>query len=1169
MRCFCGKEFEGIAQLVQHNEINEPHINRSYAPFYIKTRFHMSAVEFKRSLGKKDNLMFYDLETVFSETQPFLFEMLSQYNYRAGYCIAINTDLGKFSSEGEWETVNVYFNCKTCLITSSEEFCQQYRVACEQIRDKVDDFCEHGSGFTFLNSNAIYLTIYKYRPARIGCKQAVPEDLANRTRSFLNIADNSGRCFELAVLASCFPQCEQKCRPQQYLKLQHAFKFPQKFPITVRDVYRFVENNKEIGLTVIEYNSDEKSFYPIICNKNKNCHFVVDLLLFESHFFAIVNFNALLRPSNTRNTAVSFCRNCLSSFVSIAAYENHFSLCANFAESIIVRPKNPYIIFNYHGATIRLPFFAVLDTESIALKDSSHTNVYAKHVVSSYCLYLIRSIDNQIFKRYEHFGKDSSERLVDDIADAVDTTQKLNPHVKIIYTYTDRLAFEKQKFCGICKKVFSWNNVKKVRHHDHSNGLYIEALCSSCNFLARPLRELVILVHNLSFDVCFFIRNLHKLSRNSPFIVASSSERIRFLKYDTIVSFVDSMQYVNASLEKLVSEHCVSQQPFNCVDSVFGQNSTLMQRKGVFCYDYVSSWEAYSLSTLPTISSFRNSLLQSPCSVHDYLHAQNVFKQLKCKTLKDYSMAYLRSDVALLADCMLSIREQLFLDYKLDLFCFISLPHFAFTAAMYMTGAIIDLFEDIDMYLFIESSVRGGITQQSCKFTRANNQSCPDYNPSVSLSHILYIDVNSMYAHAMCKCLPIGEYSWSDDDLETILQTPNDGDYGYFVSIDFHYPVEIQEKTRDFPLAPYHDVVRLEQLSEFQQMQADDQSMGVGKSRKLLLTCKDQTNYILHFILLKTFVDIGMKITRINKVLKFRQTKVFEPFIKFNAEKRKSAVSASAKNMYKLMTNALYGKCLYRSSKQKEFSVVHSQQQFNILSKRLSIDRLKLLDENVALFQHKKRVVEIKFPSIIGSAILDLSKAHMYDSYYNGFKKHLTHVEMMYIDTDSFVLYCCSDNLFDELETLKPTLLDCSNLQQDHPLNYEPNNAGKLGMFKFENGQSTIQEVVFLRPKMYSIKYIDQNVKRAKGVKKHVVNDQLRHEHYVETLRTNIVKFAKQRFIRSIDLENFNMEINKKTLSSFCDKRFQLDAIRSVPHYYQGKSFPPSLTFYNVPNDFK
>ena len=76
----------------------------------------------------------------------------------------------------------------------------------------------------------------------------------------------------------------------------------------------------------------------------------------------------------------------------------------------------------------------------------------------------------------------------------------------------------------------------------------------------------------------------------------------------------------------------------------------LLERKGVFCYNYIDSFERLKESALPHREAFFNKLCGEECSEADYAHAQHVWKEFNCNTLKDYMSLYLLSDICLLAD---------------------------------------------------------------------------------------------------------------------------------------------------------------------------------------------------------------------------------------------------------------------------------------------------------------------------------------------------------------------------------------------------------------------------------------------------------------------------------------------------------------------------------------
>src|SRR5690606_7305547 len=140
------------------------------------------------------------------------------------------------------------------------------------------------------------------------------------------------------------------------------------------------------------------------------------------------------------------------------------------------------------------------------------------------------------------------------------------------------------------------------------------------------------------------------------------------------------------------------------------------------------------------------------------------------------------------------------------------------------------------------------------------------------------------------------------------------------------------------------------------------------------------------------------------------------------------------KNIFKLLSNSVYGRTLYSHRKTRNFKLVYDTRGFDRNSKKLTVKNITLLGNNVALFEHVRREVRANFPTFIGSAILDISKAHMFSCYYFGFKQKISNLHLVYGDTDSMVLFSKSPRFYEELKELKNEYLDTSNLPAGHPL---------------------------------------------------------------------------------------------------------------------------------------
>ena len=1166
MKCvYCGAEFASVQALKQHNASQEASLPHCDAPYYPVREFRTRSnawrgTEWMRLFGDMDLTSDFDgtLDEAFLLTE----KLLTERGFKTRFNVQLHCELVKPTPEEE-DDIHVwqYFSSRCRIPYTLEEYRELLPEIRQELHSQLEVFQSSGSGWSLVQILSSHINLSFYAPKQYGCYTQLPLALRNK-RSLLNIETEGNDCFKWAVLASIFAPSDPTnvARPSQYRLHEHKYIFPESGPVTMKDISIFCRRNPTIALNVIEYDSAKRSFYPLRFEWEAK-EYTVNLLAVNHHFFAIKNPNALLRKSaGGENWRAKFCLNCLNSFTNDTTLKNHQDRCKKHLPALLDMPppETAHLTFNDGQNTILAPYFLVLDTEALLVADANE-RLLKRHELSSYAMILVQTADSSIQKTYKGFGPECAKQLVDDIKAALRFCDRRSLNLPIRMSQAEEISFQSTTHCEHCHREFSSTNIGKMRHHSHETGMYLGALCRACNFHARPIKDLPVLVHNLPYDICTFIRELYRLSSGgrSPFLIAESGEKIRYLKFPSSVVFADTFQYVSSSLEKLVEEHVQSGEAFPCLEAHFKDKASLLKQKGRFPYTYVDSWNAFDVAHLPSREHFDNDLTGEKCSVEDYNYAQGIFQAFDCKTLRDYSDIYLMSDVCLLADVLIAIRRSLYSHFQLDILRYVSLPHFSWHAALKKTGARVELFTDPNMYLFIEDSIRGGLVQQTVKFVQANNPALSNYNPEKPISHLLYYDVNSLYAYAMQQLLPVGEYSWSNVSLEELLSHPDDAPYGYVAEVDLDYPAAIHALTNDFPLAPNHAFVDRNDMSDFQRAQADKLGIAIGKVRKLLLTCKPQQNYIVHYRLLKFYVAMGMRATKLHKAIRFRQSAFLAPYIDYNTEQRRLAQTATLKTLFKLLNNSVFGRTLYNHRRTKSFSLALNGRAFDANARKLTVKHVKLLSNNVALFHHEKNEVKAAFPCIVGSAILDLSKLHVYTLFYT-FKRHLTHVSLKYVDTDGFFLFSKSQNLFQELKTLKNDYLDCSNLSEGHPLFYPPLNAGIAGKLKDETAGAPISEAVFLRPKLYSLKYgINKESRRAKGVKKSVIARELHHKRFLETLLQSRELYVTQRSIQSRAFTNYTVETRRKALSCFDDKRKQLNLLQSVPYGYQG---PPPLS---------
>ena len=75
-----------------------------------------------------------------------------------------------------------------------------------------------------------------------------------------------------------------------------------------------------------------------------------------------------------------------------------------------------------------------------------------------------------------------------------------------------------------------------------------------------------------------------------------------------------------------------------------------------------------------------------------------------------------------------------------------------------MTKIELELLCDPEQFLFVENSIRGGVSVVSHRQAIGNNEFVPDYNPNDPSSWILFVDANNLYGYVMSQPLSTGNF---------------------------------------------------------------------------------------------------------------------------------------------------------------------------------------------------------------------------------------------------------------------------------------------------------------------------------------------------------------------------------------------------------------------------
>lgn len=418
-----------------------------------------------------------------------------------------------------------------------------------------------------------------------------------------------------------------------------------------------------------------------------------------------------------------------------------------------------------------------------------------------------------------------------------------------------------------------------------------------CNLKLKNVREIPIFFHNLNYDSHLFIRELalYENTYNLEIIPSTTENYIGICKKIPVsrqandvsdeepclkLMFKDSFRFLSKSLDTL-AKSLDKTTDFKLLDKEFGNRAHLLKRKGIFPYNLIKSLVDYE-QEFPARTQF------TEVSDEDYQYAQQVAETFNCADLGEYSDLYLKVDVLILADVFEKFRDDCLSPstYKLDPAHYLSAPSFSWDAMLKFTGVKIELISDLSMFSFIKKGIRGGLTQVTTRKAEARNfYVCDDVAPdSDNQNYLLYLDKVNLYGSTMTEKMPIGSFAWVDP-LNFSLDTDVEGDWGYIVEVDIHYDKTLHDAHNDLPFLP--------------------ETFKVHKTEKLCATLENKTNYVASLKNIQQAIAHGLKVTKVHRVLKFKQSAWLRPYIELNADIRRNAVDESRSDLAKLMVNAV------------------------------------------------------------------------------------------------------------------------------------------------------------------------------------------------------------------------------------------------------------------------
>ena len=969
------------------------------------------------------------------------------------------------------------------------------------------------------------------------------------------------------------------------------------YPIQLYKHVPEYERLNNIKINVLGYNEKDgiHTMYSSMVKSKKTITliYISDESSQNEHFLWVHNTSRLFR-TNAQKNALHYCMNCLNArYPTREKLEEHEEVCLKNQATKVILPKEnsdgtkPIHKFENHFKIIRHPFALFTDFESTLKKykdvkknPKCNTDKFQHHQPNSYGL-KFNCIHEQHSKPISTFSHHDEEELIRNFVEDVESyAQHAYDISRSRYTCSEKRDKPEDGKCELCSCDTEAKDLRGL--FDTITGEFKNWVCQKCmKSHWKNKNFLPVYAHNLKgYDSHLFIRGLAQYgykeetgstiscipNNEQKYITFSKKIKVdenRIIEMDKDgnrnevikpvyfeIRFLDSNAFFTSSLDKVVSNLTAGcngdisklRKVLKSTSDSFPDDDQfqLMIRKGVYPYEWMDNYYKLFATALPKRREFFSTLVSEGISNSEYAHAQNVWDTFKCKTFKDYHNLYLKADVLLLADAWENFRESIYEMFGIDCVYSYTTPGLGWEAYLKKSGVELELLTDVDKVMFYEKSIRGGVSLITKRFAGISLEELKK-PPLERNEALLYLDATNLYGWAMIQHLPYGGFEW-DDDLskyteEYIRSLKDDGDEGYTLEVDLDYPKELHDLHNDYPLCPEKVIPKNSMLNNWQIRYDANGNEIHEKTPKLCPNLQKKEKYVIHYRALKLVLQLGLKLTKVHRVMKFKQSDHMKEYIMGNTKLRAQTKDAFKRNLYKLLNNAIFGKSVENTRARINFELATTRpSEFKLRQMK----DFTIFSENLVGIHKYKSSVKLDKPIYVGSSILDLSKVLMQDFHYNvvqpGIHKMDGSAELLFTDTDSLCYHIKGCNPYEFMHKNK-SYFDMSTFFKKEDIYYDEENKGVLGKMKVDKDE-VIKEFVGLRPKCYSLKFEGgKESHTCKSVNKSG-RISISHQAYKDTLLTLQSFPITQNSIRSYNHDVYTIRQGKIGLSAYDNKRF-------------------------------
>ena len=184
--------------------------------------------------------------------------------------------------------------------------------------------------------------------------------------------------------------------------------------------------------------------------------------------------------------------------------------------------------------------------------------------------------------------------------------------------------------------------------------------------------------------------------------------------------------------------------------------------------------------------------------------------------------------------------------------------------------------------------------------------------------------MNNLYGHGISQYLSYANFKWvkNINEIEQkLIKIKSNSSTGHILEVDLEYSKNLHYEHNDYPLAPEKIKIQKEWLSNYCLGIANEHNISTETIKKLVTSLMDKNNYVIYYRNIQRCLDLGMKIKKIHRILKFKQKDWMKPYIDLNTQKKKQSMTL-IKTFFKLLNN---GKIMKNLRKRIKIKIVKTE----------------------------------------------------------------------------------------------------------------------------------------------------------------------------------------------------------------------------------------------------